>query len=242
MRILIANDDGIQGRGLQILTNWAKKLGQVTVVAPKVEQSGKSHGIELHRPIEVKKVDYLPGVEAYTVDSTPADCVRMAVIALKKEFDIVFSGINRGTNIGSDIEYSGTVGIVLEANVLKLPAVAFSTVTKGFDNIEPHLDAVWDFIQKHKLLEKHDLYNVNIPVEPKGIWVTRQGGHYSTDEFEPLGNDLYQTKLKNLWQESHDYTLDTDAYRGGYISVTPLTAQRTHMAVFQALQGLNPQN
>lgn len=241
MRILIANDDGIGARGLNILVNWAKKLGQVTVVAPKTEQSGKSHSIELHRPLEVKKVDYLPDVEAYTVDSTPADCVRIAVLCLKKDFDIVFSGINRGTNIGSDIEYSGTVGIVYEANVLKLPAVAFSTLTPGFDNIEPQLDRVWAFMQEHKLLDRHNIYNVNIPVDPKGVWVTRQGGHYSADEFVALGNDLYETHLLNLYQESQDYTVDTNAFRGGYISITPLTSQRTQMDVFEALQTLNPQ-
>ena len=50
MRILITNDDGIWAPGLLSLVRWAKTVGQVTVAAPKVEQSGKSHGIELHKP------------------------------------------------------------------------------------------------------------------------------------------------------------------------------------------------
>ena len=81
MRILITNDDGIQAPGLLPLVQWAKKLGQVTVFAPKTEQSAKSHGIEIRQAFEVKKLE-LEDVEAYTVDSTPADCVRFAVIAV----------------------------------------------------------------------------------------------------------------------------------------------------------------
>lgn len=242
MRILIANDDGIHGQGLEILVNWAKKLGQVTVFAPKKEQSGKSQSIDIHDPYEVKKVDYMPDVEAYTVDSTPADCVRVAVIALKKEFDIVFSGINRGTNIGSDIAYSGTVGIICEANLLGIPAVAFSTTPKGLETVGAHLDSVWEFIRQNKLLDKHNLYNVNIPPQVKGIRITRQGGHYSSDEYMVLENDMYGVKGINLYQHNEDCSIDTNAFHNHYVSITPLTIQRTQMDVFTALKALNDQN
>ncbi|MBR6725657.1 MAG: 5'/3'-nucleotidase SurE, partial [Clostridia bacterium] len=43
MRILITNDDGMLSPVLPPLVNWAKKLGDVTVVVPKTEQSGQSH-------------------------------------------------------------------------------------------------------------------------------------------------------------------------------------------------------
>lgn len=55
MKILLTNDDGIQSEGLMIVAKWAKKLGDVTVSAPKFEQSGKSHSIDIHNPFEVKK-------------------------------------------------------------------------------------------------------------------------------------------------------------------------------------------
>ena len=83
MRILITNDDGIQASQLAPLVKWAQKHGEVFVAAPKYEQSGKSHGIEIHKPFEAKKVDFLPGVTAWAVDSTPADCVRFAILGLK---------------------------------------------------------------------------------------------------------------------------------------------------------------
>ena len=80
MNILITNDDGIDTLGIRLLAKWAKTLGEVTVVAPKVEQSAKSHAIEIRQPIEVKKVEFMEGVEAYAMDSTPADCVRFGVL------------------------------------------------------------------------------------------------------------------------------------------------------------------
>ena len=59
MRILITNDDGIWAPGIRMLAEWAKTVGEVTVVAPKVEQSGMSHAIQFVEPIEIKKVDRL---------------------------------------------------------------------------------------------------------------------------------------------------------------------------------------
>ena len=115
MRILVTNDDSISAKQLLPLVRWCQKLGDVTVIVPKYEQSGKSQGIELHKPFEVKQVDLAPDIKAYTVDSTPADCIRFAVFGLKQTYDLVISGINRGFNMGGDIMYSGTAGAVFEA-------------------------------------------------------------------------------------------------------------------------------
>jgi 5'-nucleotidase len=112
MRILIANDDGMHASQLVPLIQWARKLGDVTVAVPKYEQSAKSHSIEIHKSFEAKEVELEPGVTVWAVDSSPADCVRFAVIGLGLQFDLVISGINRGLNIGSDIMYSGTVAAV----------------------------------------------------------------------------------------------------------------------------------
>ena len=107
MRILVTNDDGVNAQGIKILANVAKKFGEVVCVAPIYEQSGKSHCIDIKEPFVVKKYnDILPEVKTYVVDSTPADCVRIAYYYLKEDFDIVFSGINNGYNLGEDILYS----------------------------------------------------------------------------------------------------------------------------------------
>ena len=112
MNILITNDDGVRAPALPHLIRWARQFGDVTTIAPKVEQSGKSHAIDFMKEIEIKQVELAPDVTAYSVDSTPADCVRYGVTSLGKKFHLVISGINRGYNLGADIVYSGTIGAV----------------------------------------------------------------------------------------------------------------------------------
>lgn len=239
MRILITNDDSISSPVLLPLAKWAQKFGEVTVVAPKFEQSGKSHGIELHKAFEVKAVPF-DGIEAYTVDSTPADCVRYAVLGMHRQFDLVISGINKGLNIGYDVIYSGTVGAIFEASALGIPAIALSTDPKSFQPALDQLDTVYAFFAEHKLMEKCSLYNVNFPLEFKGIRITRQGGPFYSDDFVHIGNDLYQPTGKCVYENRDDFTLDTDASLHGYVSITPMTMERTSMDIFRQLSCLNP--
>lgn len=241
MRVLITNDDGIQASQLVPLVKWAQKLGEVVVAAPKVEQSGKSHGIEIHKTFEVKQVDLLPGVRAYAVDSTPADCVRFAVLGLQEQFDLVISGINRGLNVGLDIMYSGTVAAVIEAAALGIKGVAFSTTPMFYEHAAAHLDRVWTYVESHKLLEQHGHFNINIPNQAGEIRITRQGGRYYSDDFVMQENDIWQPVGKSVYQKAEDYDVDTDAVlTGGFISITPLTTERTELPVFEALRTLNP--
>ena len=239
MRILITNDDGIQGEGLLHLVKWAQKLGEVVVAAPKVEQSAKSHAIQIHDCFEVKKVDYLPGVTAYTVDSTPADCVRIMTLGLHETFDLVLSGINRGLNLGCDILYSGTVAAVFEACALGMKAIAVSTSPDAISTAWEHLDRVWEYFQEHRLLEKHSIYNVNIPANGGEIRITCQGGPYFSDDFLPEENDLYRPKGIPVYAPSN-CCFDTDTvltHRN--ISVMPLTIQRVDLKVYEDLKVLN---
>lgn len=239
MRILITNDDGMNASQLVPLIKWCRKLGEVITFVPKYEQSGKSHSIEIHKAFEAKQVEPEPGVTVWAVDSSPADCVRFAVLGLKQEFDLVISGINRGLNIGADIMYSGTVGAVCEARALGIQAIALSTSPKYYDQAVSQLDAVFAFIREHDLLSLCDTYNINIPPQPKGIRITRQGGPYYSDDFEPIGNDLYLPKGKPVWEDRQDNCLDTDAALHGYISIMPLTIDRTDKAVYEKIAHLS---
>ena len=241
MRILITNDDGIHARGLLPLAQWAQKLGEVTVIAPKFEQSGKSHGIEIHKAFEVKKVDLAPGIEAYSVDSTPADCVRIAILGMKKQFDLVISGINRGLNIGRDTIYSGTVGAIFEANALGVPAaLAFSTSPAYYDKALGHMDDVYNYIRRNQLLEKGNLYNINIPDDPVGFRITRQGGPYYSDQFALQENDMMMPRGIDVFKSSNTKDLATDAVLVHHlISISPLTIDRTDRALYAQLTALN---
>lgn len=239
MRVLITNDDSITGQGLEILTRWARRLGDVTVMAPKVEQSAKSHGIEIHRAFEVRRVEYVPGVRAYTVDSTPADCIRYAVLGMEERYDLVLSGVNRGLNIGRDIIYSGTVGAVMEAAYLGIPAIAFSTEPDSFRSARENLEPVFRLMEHYGLLEQNPVYNVNIPADVRGVRFTRQGGPYFSDKFRPIGNDLFQPMGGSIYEDHHEYSIDTDATLHGYISITPLSLDRTERQVYARLEALN---
>ena len=239
MKILITNDDGILSPVLPALIKWAMRLGTVICVAPKIEQSGKSHAIDFTRPIEIKRVELVEGAECYSMDSTPADCVRYAVLGLKFAPDLVISGINRGFNLGKDIVYSGTIGAIFEAARLGIRGVALSTDPKTFDPSVAALDRIGDFFREHRLLDRGMLYNVNIPRDDKGIRITRQGGIYFTDEFVHLDGDMYEQQGEMATPDSTDLNHDTVALVAGYISVTPLTAEKTDLSVFNELVALN---
>ncbi len=240
MRILITNDDGIHAEALPHLIRWARTLGDVTCVAPKTEQSGKSQAIDFTRAVEVKEVAIAPDVTVWSMDSTPADCVRFGVLGLHASYDLVLSGINRGYNLGDDIVYSGTVGAILEAARLGLRGIALSTAPEILPHALRSLDTVRDFFCEHALLEKNALYNINFPPDPKGIRITRQGGMFFSDGFERCGEDLYIQVGAPVEYDRCDLGIDIDAVRAGYISVTPLTAAKTSWAALEELQKLNP--
>ena len=242
MKILITNDDGIENIGIRLLAEWAKKLGEVTVIAPKVEQSAKSHAIDFTRPIEIKKVPLLEGVTAYSMDSTPADCVRFGILGLKEKFDLVFSGINKGVNLGADIVYSGTVGAVFEAARLGVKAIAFSSFPDDQQRAAKYFDEVYDYIVKNGMFEENGIFNVNIPEDVKGIRMTYQGSPYFSDAFQLMeGSEvIYEQVGAPVPDECpDDLDRDTVAILQGYITVTPLLATRTNMETFYKFKKLN---
>lgn len=124
-RILITNDDGIAAPGLKVLEDIAHLLAEeVWVVAPEHDRSGAGQSISLHHPLRV----YRHGERRFALSGTPADCV---LFALAEWFgdtppDLVLAGVNSGANIGDSVQYSGTVGAVLSAEHLGMPAIALS--------------------------------------------------------------------------------------------------------------------
>ena len=156
---------------------------------------------------------------------------------LKEKFDLVLSGINRGFNLGRDIVYSGTIGAIFEAARLDIKGVALSTDPHSFTDGVNALDTVWNFFEKNKLLEQNMLYNVNIPLQYKAINVTRQGGIYFTDEFIYKGNDIYEQYGEMFKTDTHDLSFDVDSVKAGYLSITPLTAEKTNLELYEKLKG-----
>ena len=130
MKILVTNDDGIGACGIRILAETARDFGETIVIAPSVQKSANSHCITLNKPMKIEKIDMgIDGVQAYSLDGSPADCVRASYLGLfdrMEEPDIVFSGVNDGANCGFDILYSATVGAAMEAVLYDKKAICFS--------------------------------------------------------------------------------------------------------------------
>lgn len=238
-RILITNDDGIESTGLRVLCDFASTLGSVTVCAPKREQSAKSHSIDIHNRFEIVKREYEGAEEAYSVDSTPADCVRFAFDALPP-FDLVLSGVNNGVNVGWDIAYSGTCGAVFEAFFFSVPAVAFSVFPASFTAFSGHIHDIWTFFENNRLLEKNLLWNVNIPDGAQKIRITRQGGPYYQDWFRTDDGRMYYEVGHSVYKPSPSSSgYDIDAVlRDRTISITPLDGGVTEKRVYEDMKDL----
>lgn len=173
MRILVANDDGIQSPGLEHLVRMAATLGEVWVVAPASQCSAMSQRISVFGSLELREVqDYpVPGVHAWTVNGSPADCVKVGLACvLPQKPDLVFSGINQGYNVGTDILYSGTIGVTMEALTNGIPAIAFSA-----ENTEDlRVADAWMLPILRKLRDRpiapYEVWNLNFPsCEPEEL-------------------------------------------------------------------------
>ena len=176
------------------------------------------------------------GVNAYSIDSTPADCVKFAADCLNYDFDIVFSGINDGLNLGDDISYSGTVAAVLEAVYYNKKGIALSVIKGQNDKIEESLDVFMQDFIKNPIYNEFKALNVNLPTNPKGLKFVPQGYgnyyYYFTIESE----NIYIPRIKPKYQKRENIETDLDAYYNDYISITPLTVDKTD---YQELNKIN---
>ena len=169
MTFLVTNDDGIDAPGIRALH---AALSQVTtdlivVVAPKHHQSGCGHRVNIRTVIPV---EWRSDTEV-SVDSTPADCVRLGVNYLYDEIHFVVSGINAGCNLGSDIYPSGTIAAAREATIHRLPAIAFSHFRRTDRELDWERGTQWTVRVLHELLarpvESGTFWTVNFPhLEP----------------------------------------------------------------------------
>ncbi|MCK4998195.1 MAG: 5'/3'-nucleotidase SurE [Anaerohalosphaera sp.] len=228
MHILLTNDDGIFAPGLGAIYERLKVLGDVSVVAPSEVKSGASHGVTLG-PLGCEKVDVEGRFVGFSVDGTPADCVKLGVMnLLDKPVDLVVSGINHGANVGVHVHYSGTVAAAKEGAFFGIPAIALSAAFEEHINIEAAADHCLAVIRKLLPLSGGDVINVNIPRlcegEPKGVRVV---GHSTRgyDESYIAGEiDKGRQVYYYMWGDHRDEgaVLDTTAILDGYITVTAL--------------------
>ena len=116
--------------GIAALARVASRFGDVRVVAPDIEQSSASHAITAARPLTYRRAAYIPGIESWRVNGTPADCVALGVHNWD-HVDIVLSGINQGVNLGNGIWHSGTLAAAKQATLFGIRGIALSAPSVG---------------------------------------------------------------------------------------------------------------
>jgi 5'-nucleotidase len=191
------------------------------------------------------------GSLAYSSDGSPSDCVALAFLGILSERPtLVFSGINKGPNLASDITYSGTVAAAMEGVVCGVPAVAVS-LNEFYQ---------WDFgyaaefsaqLARHILtngLESDVLLNVNVPHLPrervKGVSVTRLGKRIYRDELirrtDPFGRDYFWIGGEIPSGELEPGT-DLAAIHEDCVSITPILMDLTNHTLIEQVRGWNLQ-
>ncbi len=169
MRILIANDDGINAAGIALLRQAAARVtSDIWVVAPERKWTAASHQLSFDRDLTLTRRED----QVYALDGTPADCVVAAMTVLFRDGgrpDLVLSGVNDGRNAAEDAAYSGTLSIAREASFWDVPAIGFSR-TKGGTSEEQDIAALTALIenlwQRRALWSREGAYlSVNLPKE-----------------------------------------------------------------------------
>lgn len=229
--ILLINDDGIHAPGLKHLWRSLHEHFNLFIVAPAYEQSGKGVAITLRKPLVLERHHWEGNTSAWKVTGTPADCVKLALSSIfKTPPALIVSGINRGSNSGRNVLYSGTVGGVIEGVFRGIPGVAFSC--QDYDSplyhvAEKHILPIVQHVLEHPL-PTHTLLNVNFPdqgEEVKGFRYARQGSGYWIDNPEerrhPEGHPYYW--LGGRWSDhaEHDES-DVHLLRQGYVTAVPI--------------------
>lgn len=243
MRILVTNDDGIDAVGINVLANALCKDNHVTMIAPDTERSASSHSLTIHRDITFLKKDGY-NFDAYAISGTPADCVKLGVLYLKKgEVDLVVSGINNGSNLGSDIMYSGTVSAAFEASYLGIPAIAVS-LNKWNCNTEKYAAAA-DFVCRNLSqilalkLSPETVININYPTHMpcKGVKVTKVGINLYDDTFID-GETHGSLRLKGVpvQHDRNQEDCDVELCAKGYVTVSPLNMDRNDYKALELIK------
>lgn len=226
---------------------------RVTVVAPANEKSACGHSLTLVRPLRFVSVED----DFYKLDDgTPSDCVYLSLSTMFEEAkpDLLISGINRGSNMGEDITYSGTAAGAMEGVLHDIPSIAISQVMDftnpdgNFALAQETIKALVSKIREGNFpLPARQFLNVNIPpeVEEAEIKVTYAGyRHYANDSHlhrNPRGEEFHWLGLhpldfsKREGEAQHAKMSDYEAIEAGYISITPIMLD---LSAYKSMQDL----
>lgn len=247
--LLLSNDDGVNAKGLRDLIRTLCPLADLMVVAPDGPRSGSSGSITSENPLRAVLVEQKPGIVLYKCSGTPVDCVKLALHSLvPRTPDMVIGGINHGDNSSVNVHYSGTMGVVIEGCLKKIPSVGFSLCNHAadadFSAVLPYVRRITEQVLAEGLPAGTCL-NVNFPdVERmKGVRVCRQTAGVWTQEFavidNPRGGKCYW--LTGSFRNDEPDAEDSDrwALANGYVAITPTQIDMTAYALIDTLNRWN---
>jgi len=229
--ILVSNDDGYHAKGINCLIEWVRELGDIIVCAPERARSGFACAFSATTPLTMKLRRKSEGVEVWSCNGTPVDCVKMALAELcPRKPDLVIGGINHGDNASVNTHYSGTMGVTMEGCMKYIPSIAFSLCDHRDDaDFEPMRPYVRQMVQRvlNEGLPLGVCLNINFPLasEFKGVKVCRMAkgtwGNEVTKCRHPRGYDYWW--MVGTYHNDEPDAEDTDnwALNHGYIAITP---------------------
>jgi 5'-nucleotidase len=233
-KILLTNDDGIDAPGIKSLWRVLHEanFADLYVIAPATERSGAGVSITWDRPILIRQREWPFETPAWSVDGTPADCIKMGIgVILKEKPDLIASGINAGSNAGRNVLHSGTVGAVVEGVFRGIPGIAFSCedgTNPNYHVAEKYIERVVHYILANPL-SPGTLLNVNFPSvineHVKGCRFTRQGiGRWSEDPSLHLETDHGTSYWLGGKPEESSENGDSDIalLKQGYMTAVPV--------------------
>ena len=231
MHLLITNDDGVSAPGILTLARVAASAGHsVVVAAPATQQSATGHRLTISESLMVTERHLDPGFEAYAINGTPVDCVRIGRRISSTPFDFCLSGINDGINAGTDLFYSGTAAAAREAAMLYLPSMAISIDTGADEDMRTmlaeHALLIMAYILKHPM-PRLTFCNLNAPSLPrdqvKHAKIAPLGQSFYLDEYvervNPRGQRYFWIEDGAMIEPPEDGT-DKQLLKAGHMTVS----------------------
>jgi 5'-nucleotidase len=244
--ILISNDDGYQAKGINYLINIVKDYDDVLVCAPDDARSGFACAFSANTPLRLTHRHHEEGVDVWSCNGTPVDCVKMALAELCQETPrMVIGGINHGDNASVNTHYSGTMGVTMEGCMKYIPSMAFSICDYRADaDFTPLETYIREMVQRvlRDGLPKGVCLNVNFPLAPafKGVRICRMSPGTWTNEVSkchhPRGYDYWWMVGSYLNDEPEAEDTDRWALDNGYVAITPTRIDVTAYEAFGQLK------
>ena len=245
--ILISNDDGYQAKGINSLVDMIRDMADILVCAPESGRSGMACAFSANEPLVLVPQRQEEGLEVWSCNGTPVDCVKLALEELCKERrpQMVIGGINHGDNASVNAHYSGTMGVTLEGCMKYIPSLAFSLCTHDwFADFEPLRPYIRKIVRKvlDDGLPKGICLNVNFPVvdQFQGVRVCRMAPGTCDNEVvkcrHPRGYDYWWMVGRYNNDEPEAEDTDNWALRHGYVAITPTKIDITSYEMIEQMK------